>query len=304
MQPKFPPIIALVIGVIAVSFAAIFIRLSNAPAAIIAFYRMGIATLLLAPFVLLKNGKELKSLTKKQMGLSILGGFFLALHFLFWITSFAHTSVASSVIFVTTQPIFVAIAATLILKERPGFFLLCGIALACLGSLVIGAGDLVINYANFFGDLLALAGSLMAAGYFLNGRYLRQSISLGVYIFVVYGICAIFLLGYILFAGLPLGGYDSLTWFSMFMLALIPTIVGHTAFNWALKYLHASVVSISVLGEPVGATLLAWLILHEQPQIFTVIGGGLILGGIFITTVRPGSLDDSLEEKSFMEAEV
>ncbi|AZR74857.1 hypothetical protein BBF96_07315 [Anoxybacter fermentans] len=301
MRPKIPPYIALVIGVAAVSFAAIFIKLASAPPAVVAFYRMGVATLILAPFTIAKRGKEFRTLTKRQIFLLVLGGLLLSLHFIFWISSFAHTSVASSVIFVTTQPIFVAVAAALILKEKPGLFLLSGIALACVGSLVIGAGDLSLSVTNLYGDLMALGGSIMAAGYFLVGRHLRKSLSLGVYILSVYGFCSLFLLLYILINQIHLLGYDSLTWFSMVMLALVPTIIGHTSLNWALKYLHASVVSASILGEPVGATLLAWLILHEKPQVFTLIGGILILGGICLTSLKLEKFDDSLEEKSYLE---
>ena len=284
-EPRFPPYVILFMGIIAVSFAAIFIRLSTAPAAVVAFYRMGIATVLLAPYVLGKLRGEFRQLERSQILLAILGGFFLAFHFLFWISSFAHTSVASSVVFVTTQPIFVGLLAAVFLKERPGFFLLLGIGFACIGSLVIGAGDLSMGANTLYGDLLALMGSIMAAGYFLIGRHLRQKLSLGVYVFTVYGICAVFLLGYILVRQIPLTGYNSMTWFSMFMLALVPTIIGHTSFNWALKYLHASVVSASILGEPVGATLLAWLILSEKPPVFTLIGGVFILSGIYLTTI-------------------
>ncbi len=303
MQPKLPPYIMLIIGVSAVSFAAIFIRLAEAPAAIIAFYRMGIATVLLAPFILIRYQKEFRALEKSQIWFGILGGLLLAVHFLFWITSFSHTSVASSVVFVTTQPIFVALAAAIFLKERPGLFLLGGITLACIGSLIIGAGDFSLGSTNLFGDLLALGGSIMAAGYFLIGRHLRKNLSLGVYIFLVYGICSVFLLIYILVNGIPLLGYDQSTWFYMFMLALVPTIIGHTSFNWALKYLHASAVSVSILGEPVGATLLAWLILQEKPPIFTLIGGIPILGGIYLATIKKDKFDDSLEEKNFVETD-
>lgn len=285
-RPKVPPFAVLILGVVAVSFAAIFIRLSTASPAIVAFYRMGMATVMLAPYVFLKSRHEFREVRRSQWLFLILGGFFLALHFLFWISSFQHTSVASSVVFVTTQPIFVALAAAVFLKEKPGFFLLCGVGLACFGSLVIGAGDLSLSANTLYGDLLALMGSIMAAGYFLIGRHLRQNLSLGLYVFTVYGICSIFLFLYILITHAPLGGYNALTWFSMFMLALLPTIIGHTSFNWALKYLHASVVSASVLGEPVGATLLAWLILSEKPPIFTLVGGVFILSGIYLTTVR------------------
>lgn len=299
MRPKVSPYLILFIGVSAVSFAAIFIRLADAPAGVIAFYRMSIATVILAPFVLSKKIQEIKTLKGKEISLIVLSGFFLALHFLFWISSFEHTSVVSSVVFVTTQPIFVALAAALILKERPGFMLLCGIGLASIGSLVIGAGDLSLGSTNFLGDLMALAGSIMAAGYLLIGRHLRQKMSLGVYILLVYGTCSGFLLIYLLINQLPLLGYSSVSWISMLMLALIPTIIGHSSFNWALKYLQASVVSASSLGEPVMSTLLAWIILQEKPPIYAVLGGILILGGIYLTGLKSEKFDDTLEVKNY-----
>lgn len=301
MKAKYPPYLVLLIGVIAVSCSAVLIKLTDAPAAAIAFYRMSMATVFLAPFVLLRSWQELRTLTKRQILWAILGGFLLAAHFLFWITSFSYTSVASSVVFVSTQPIFVVLAAAIFLKERPVLALLCGITLACIGSLIIGVGDLSLGRTHLYGDFLALGGSIMAAGYFLVGRHLRKKLSLGVYVFLVYGISAVFLFIYNLIVQTPLLGYNQTSWFYLVLLALLPTIIGHTSFNWALKYLHASAVSVSVLGEPVGATLLAWLILEEKPPVFTLIGGAFILSGIYLTTLKDDRWDSSIETKGLQE---
>lgn len=282
------PYTALFVGIISVSFAAIFIRLATAPAAVMAFYRMGIATAVLLPIVLRHERHLFRGVPRRHIGWMVLGGFFLACHFLLWITSFEYTSVASSVFFVTTQPIFVAIASVFLFNERSSVFLITGIGLAAVGSMVIGAGDLqALGSTNLVGNALAFGGSIMAASYFLVGRHVRQTVSLGIYIVMVYGISAGFLLLFILFNRLSLGGFDGQTWISMVLLAIVPTVIGHTCFNWALKYLPAPIVSAAILGEPVGATVLAFLILQEAPPWYTLLGGLLILSGIYVSSRQP-----------------
>ncbi len=279
------PYAALFLGIIAVSFAAIFIRLAEAPPAVVAFYRMGLATVALLPIVWWQERHLFRAVPRRHLGWMLLGGFFLALHFMLWISSFSFTSVASSVFFVTTQPIFVAIASIFLFQERFSMHLAIGIALAAAGSITIGAGDLqALGSTNMYGNLLAFGGALMAASYLLVGRHVRQTISLGIYIVAVYGFSALFLLGFVLLAGHPLTGYTGATWLNMVLLAVVPTVIGHTCFNWTLKYLPAPIVSVAILGEPVGATLLAYLILQEAPAWYTLVGGALILWGIYVTT--------------------
>ena len=279
------PYAVLILGIASVSFAAIFIRLAEAPAAVIAFYRMGFATAALLPIVWWQERHLFRSIPRSHLGWMALGGLFLALHFMLWISSFSLTSVASSVFFVTTQPIFVATASIFLFKEKASVYLFIGIALAGVGSLIIGAGDLqALGSGNLTGNLLALAGSVMAASYFLVGRHVRQTVSLGLYIVGVYGVSAFVLLLFILFAGHPLVGYSGQTWWSMVLLAVIPTLIGHTCFNWALKYVPAPIVSTAILGEPVGATVLAYFILQEAPRWYTILGGALILLGIYASS--------------------
>ncbi len=279
------PYAVLLLGVLSVSFAAIFIRLADAPPAVVAFYRMGLATVVLLPIVYWQERHLLRAVPRAHLGWMVLGGFFLALHFMLWITSFSFTSVASSVFFVTTQPIFVAVASVYLFRERSSIHLAFGIALAGLGSLVIGAGDFQsLGSTNLAGNLLALGGSLMAACYFLVGRHVRQTVSLGIYIVAVYGVSALFLLLFIVIGGHSLVGYTGGTWLSMVLLAIVPTVIGHTSFNWTLRYLPAPIVSVAILGEPVGATVLAYAILREAPAWYTLLGGALILFGIYVTS--------------------
>lgn len=280
---SFPLYLSLIVGVISVSFAAIFIRLAQADAWVIAFYRMGFAALFLLPFgVYYRPAKVRKS---QWFGL-LLGGVFLALHFLFWISSFEYTSVANSVFIVTTQPIFVAVFGYLFLKERLHTFLIWGILSASLGSIIIGLGEFSV-LGSSLGNFLALLGAIMAAGYLLVGRSLRQSLPLSFYAATVYGISALILLVYNLVVKAPLVGYTPSTWLYFLLLAIVPTVIGHTCFNWALKYVPAPLVAISILGEPVGATILAYLLLSEPPSLPTMIGGAFIMLGIFLSSRHP-----------------
>lgn len=276
-------------GVLAVSFAAIFIRWADASASVVAFYRMGLATLLWLPWVWVRHRREFQALTPLQWRWLIVGGACLALHFLLWIHSMDYTSVASSVFFVTTQPIFVAAAAIWLLGEQVTRRLATGIVLSFLGAVIMGVGDFSLGADNLYGNLLALGGAVMAAGYLLVGRYLRQTLSLRVYAGCVYGISAAILLCFVVVTRQPLTGFSQSTWANLFLLALVPTLIGHTSFNWALKYLPPAVVSVAILGEPIGATLLAYWLLSEQPGLPTIGGGLLILSGIYLAVTRKRS---------------
>lgn len=268
------------IGIIAVSTASIFIKLCDAPALIIAAYRMVFASLMLIPYAFYKKtGRGWKG---KEMGWLPLSGVFLSLHFAFWIASLKYTSVASSVVLVTTHPIFVGIGAWFFLKERLGLNLISGIVLAVLGSGLIGYGDMAISREALMGDGLALLGAITASGYFLVGRKMRRSQDLLSYIFPVYSTAGLVLIILSLVFHKPFFGYSASTYLFLFLLALVPQLIGHTTFNWALKYLPASMVTITILGEPVGSTILAYFFLGEGFTTWKVTGGILILAGILI----------------------
>ena len=268
------------IGILAVSTASIFIKLCDAPALIIATYRMVFASLILLPYALYKRTG--KPWGRKEIGWLLLSGFFLSLHFAFWIASLKYTSVASSVVLVTTHPIFVGIGARLFLKERMGFYLIFGIILSVLGTALISYGDMSLSEKALMGDGLALLGALTASGYFLVGRKMRKSQDLFSYILPVYSTAALALIVFSLAFQESFFGYSPSTYFYLILLALVPQLIGHTTFNWALKYLPASMVAITILGEPVGSTILAYLILGEGLTPFKMIGGILILAGILI----------------------
>jgi len=277
-------LLILPVGIIAVSTASIFIKLCDAPALIIATYRMVFASLMLMPYAFYK--KTGRGWGRSDLGWLILSGVFLSLHFTFWIASLKYTSVASSVVLVTTHPIFVGLGASFLLKERLGMNLVLGIALSVLGSGLISYGDMTLSEEALMGDGLALLGALAASGYFLVGRKMRKSQDLLSYIFPVYSTAALVLILLSFLFQEKFLGYSATNYLYLFLLALIPQLIGHTTFNWALKYLPASMVSITILGEPVGSTILAYFILSEGLTPSKVIGGILIFAGILIALRR------------------
>ena len=268
------------IGIIAISTASIFIKLCDAPALTIAAYRLTLASLLLLPFAGYK--KIWQSWTGSELRWLILSGIFLALHFAFWIASLKFTSVASSVVLVSTNPLFVGLGAWLFFKEPLGWNLIWGITLSFLGSGLISFGDVALSKEALMGDGLALLGAITASGYLLVGRKMRKGQDLLSYIFPVYSAGAIVLIAISLAFQKPFFGYPSSTYLYLFLLALVPQLIGHTTLNWALKYLPASMVAIAILGEPVGSTILAFFILEEGLTPLKVIGGIFIFAGILI----------------------
>jgi drug/metabolite transporter (DMT)-like permease len=278
-------IFLLLIGISAVSTASIFIKLCDAPSLIIAAYRMIFASLLLTPFVAFQK-RRLGMGTIRLRGYLLLSGFFLGLHFAFWIGSLKYTSVASSVVLVSTNPIFVGIGGWLFLRERLNLNLIFGILFTVLGSVFISLGDTAISKEALLGDGLALLGAVSVSGYLLIGSRMRRDHDLLSYIFPVYSTAALLLVFLSLLFQKPFGGYSSSTYVFMFLIALIPQLIGHTTFNWALKYLPASMVAIAILGEPIGSTILAYFILNEGLTLWKMIGGVLIFAGIVIALRR------------------
>lgn len=267
-------------GVAAISTSAVLIRLAQAEPAAIAFYRLVFATLMLAPWAL-RQSKQVK-IIKEDLVTALAGGAFLALHFLFWMTSLEQTSVASSVVLVTTQPLWVFLLSVYFLKEKPTRAMWVGLALALAGSVVVVFTQADGGQSRLFGNLLAVAGAIMMACYFLVGRRLRRRLPLALYSALVYGSSSLLLALFILARGTAISGYQPLTWLIFLSLAFIPTILGHNSLNWALKYLPATMVSVVILGEPLGASILAALVLKEIPAALEVLGSFLTLGGIFL----------------------
>lgn len=277
-----PPrsVFLLAVGVVAVGFAAIFIRLADAPSLSIAFYRNAIAAAILLPAAIVRHPGEIRGLSRRQLGVTLLSGAFLALHFGTWISSLALTTVAASVVLVTSAPVFTAAAGRVLFGDRVGRGVMTGILLALAGTAVISGGDLSLSGRAALGDLLALAGAVAGAGYFLAGRQLRPDVSLLTYVGLVYATCAALLLAATLVSGARLGGFDARTWWMLILLALVPQILGHTTFNYLLADLEATPVAVAIMGEPVVSALLALAFFDEVPPWTAVAGGLLILAGI------------------------
>ncbi|MBC7081968.1 MAG: DMT family transporter [Firmicutes bacterium] len=284
-RPFVSPWVAIGLGVVAVSSASIFVRLSSAPPLVIATWRMGLATLMLAPFALVGGRREMLAMGRRDLALSLLAGGFLAVHFGAWMTSLSHTSVASSVVLVSMHPLFVMLASRLFFGESAAGGAVAGAVIAVVGSAIIGLGDSAAGGSAFFGDLLAVLSALMFAAYVLVGRGVRQRLSVAPYAFVVYGMCSLVLVLTCLAGGVRIYPYATREYVLFLALAAVPTILGHTVFNWALRYVSASVISVSVLGEPVGATVLAMALLKETPPATAVTGGILVIMGISLFTV-------------------
>lgn len=278
--------LVLFVGIVAVSFASIFIRLAEAPPLIIAAYRLGLASLVIGPVALIRSGQELRALSRRDLLYLVIAGVFLALHFGLWIASLSHTTVASSVILVTMSPLFVGLLSHLLGMDRITKGILGGILLSLLGSVAIGYGDFALGGGALWGDILALGGAVMVTGYLLVGRRLRQRLSLLPYVSLTYSAAAAVTLLLCLLTRQRFTGYSSTTYLMFILLALLPQVIGHSAFNWALGYLSAPFVSVTILGEPVGATILAYLILKEVPTVLKIAGGAMILLGIYLASRR------------------
>jgi drug/metabolite transporter (DMT)-like permease len=280
----------LLAGILSISFAAIFIRFcDDVPSIMIAAWRLTAASVILLVFFRLR-GHTFKKVTREDFTLSCFGGLFLALHFILWITSLKYTSVASSVVLVTTNPIFVGIFSYLILKEKQHIELIIGIILCLIGSTLIAAGDsgfeqlVIVNSEALLGDILALAGAIMASGYLLVGSRVRERLDILTYITIVYTVAAFILIILSLVLNIPFTGYRHSSYLYMVLLAILPQLVGHTAFNWALKHVKASMVAITILGEPIGATILAYLFFNESVSRYQLIGVVAIFAAILISS--------------------
>ena len=305
---------AIVFAILAVSTASIFIRFAQreAPSLVIAALRLTFASLILAPIAITRHRDELRKLTRRDLLLGLLSGVFLAVHFATWISSLEYTSIASSVVLVSTGPLWVALLSPIYLKEPLTRPVLIGMLFALLGGTIIGLSDSCeltlrlrlsggslrpgtiscpplsefVQGKAFLGNFLALAGAWAVAGYLMIGRRLRGGMSLIPYIFVVYGIAAIVLLGIMFAAGQSPIGFSPMTYIWILLLALVPQLIGHSTYNWALRYLPAALVSITTLGEPIGSAVLAYFILSEAPTLLTIFGGILILAGIYISSIN------------------
>ena len=276
-------------AVLALSFSSIFVtqlERSEVPALVIAFYRMAIATAILLPAAVVVKRAEIATLVRRDLGLLALGGLCLAVHFAAWITSLRYVSIATSIVLVNSHPLFVVIASYFFLDERPARRGLVGTAVGLVGMAIMSYDALINVQLALKGDALALLGALAVVGYFIVGRKARTRMSLLGYVTPLYAACSIFLLAVVLIKGDRLAPYSASDWVFLVALAIVPTIIGHTVFNWALKHVRPTAISLAFLGEPVIASLLALIIFAQRPPPTTLIGGALVLVGVYLATSR------------------
>jgi len=289
------------VGVVAVSTSAILIRWSGAPSVVKAFYRVLFTTAAIAPFAL-RNRGGFRRVSRRDLGVAVVSGIALAVHFASFFESLEWTTVATSVTLITTQPVFVGVGAAVLLDERFSAGMAVGILVAMVGASVMSLGPLVVDAsssggvgsavsaafagstARLYGNALALGGAGVGAVYTLAGRSLRQRLPLFVYTFIVYAVCAAALGALAAGTATPLAGYARREWVLFAVMALVPGVAGHTVINWALRYVRSTVVSVSLLAEPVASTVLALVLLDEVPGAVAVFGAAVALVGIAITT--------------------
>lgn len=277
----------LVVGVLAVSTSSILVRVAEAPSLALSFWRCALGAAALAPFAV--RARRRAAPLDRQQRVQLLGsGVFLAVHFALFISALSFTTVASAVVLVNASPLFVGIGAAVFLAEPPSRRTWAGIALAMLGAVGIGAGDLASGAGDalggraLLGDGLAVGGAAAVAGYLLIGRAARKRLPLSMYAAVVYGVAAVVLLVTCLVAGAPLGGYDTTTWLAIAGLVVGPQLLGHTVFNGLLSRVGASVVAVAALAEPLAATVLAWLLLDELPAAAFWAAAPFVLAGVWL----------------------
>lgn len=281
---KGKSILVILVGMVSVGFASIFIRLCDAPPIVIAMYRMTISAILVAPVFFITERNKIKyDEIKKDIIPFIFLGSLLAVHFILWITSLSYTTVLSSTVLVTTNPIFVAIFSLILFKERTKKGTVIGIIAAFIGSVFIALSAKNEGVGSNFGNLLALSGAVAVSFYLIFAKRLRKRFDLITYIFFVYSFAAIILIIVSVVTRQNFFNYSYKTYVYFFLLALIPQITGHTAYNWALKYFSASFIAVTILGEPIFATFFAFIILKEVPTLIELVGGALILTGIYFS---------------------
>lgn len=294
-EPAIPPMAALVVAVLAISWAGPLVRFATAPALVVSAWRLTISVLFICAVLLVRRAPP-PTLARRDWLLASAAGIFLAAHFWSWIASISLTTVSSSVVLVSAQPVFVALLSGAFLGEAATRRQWLGIAVAVIGAGIIAWGDFALGRDAILGDLLAISGAVFVSIYYVIGRRLRSWIELWWYIAIVYGIAAlVLLLAVVLSPGAALFGYPRQDWLVFVALAAGPMMLGHTGVNYALRYVRAYVANLVALAEPIGATVIAWLLpaIAEVPGPQTVIGGALILGGIALTVFDGHSQQNS-----------
>jgi drug/metabolite transporter (DMT)-like permease len=273
--------LALIFGIFAISTGAVFARLSDAPSLATAAYRLTIASLILAPFAFVYRRHEIARLNRKDLIYTFSAGAFLAVHFGAWISSLSYTSVASSVTLVNTIPIWVGLAAFLMGEKLSGLTWMA-LILSVIGGFFVGYGDFSTDPRALWGDCLAIIGGMAVSGYVILGRRVRQKLSLLAYVSLCYGTAAIFLCITCQLLGVKMSGFSQYTWLIFLGMAIVPQLLGHSCYNWALGYASAEFIAVALLGEPIGSSILAFFMFDELPKPIMFLGFAFIMSAIVI----------------------
>jgi len=282
------PWLTLSLAVLFVSFGAILVRLAAAPPLAVSFYRVAIASLLLLPFAARDAQRSWPGLDRRRRLLLLASGLALALHFATWIASLSYTTVASSVLLVNTAPLFALVLSRLFLGEHAPGVVKAALPVAFAGAALIALGDWTGSPGSLLGNALAVAGAVTVAAYQVIGRGLRAALPLNAYVLGVWATAAVALAAMAFAFEVPLAGYDRRTWLLFAALAVVPTIGGHGLVNKSLRSLPAPTVGLFLLGEPVLASLFAWLLFRETPGPWTLAGGAIVLAALGLVLARRG----------------
>ena len=275
------PWVLLAVGVLGASVSAIFIVYArDAEPLAISFWRCAAGAAVLLPFA----GAGLRRLEARQLWLPAVAGVFLAAHFATWITSLELTTVAASVLLVTSSPAFVALIAWWLLKERLHRVGWVGIVLTVVGAGLVVGGDL--SGSEFTGNMLAVAGAVTVGGYMLAGQVSRRELGIFEYSVITYAVAGLVLLPIVVATDSELVGYDGGTWWALFGLLVGPQLLGHTVLNFVLKDFGATTIAVAVMAEPLIAAILAYLLFGEVPTVLIYPGAAAILLGIYLVSAR------------------
>lgn len=283
-QSKLSVKLILFLGVVSGSMSSIFFKYMTAPSSVTATYRLGWTVLLLTPVVLSKYRKELFSLKMRELGWCALAGVFFAFHLYVWFESLLHTSISSSTVLVSTEVVFAAFGYLVFFGKRIKRVEIAAIAIAFAGSVIIAMADNGGGGGALWGDILALLAAALSAFYTLIGTRQREHISTTVYTYVLYWASFVTLLILDMVTGTPLFGYQPVDWGMSLCLAVFCTLLGHSIFSWSLKYLTPTFVSTAKLAGPVSAAIAALILFGEIPGALQLVGGAVVLGGVYLYT--------------------
>jgi len=293
----------IILGTVGVSFSAIFVRSSSAPSMVLVFYRVLFATLMLLPFIIIYFRKEILGLNIKSILLPVISGVFLGLHFTMYFESLSYTSIASSLILVDTEVFFVAAAMIVLMKEKISSKAWIGIIATFLGSVIVAVADIGSGSNMLLGDLMAFSGAAFMAVYTLLGKQCRKVMSTTVYTFLVYSSASITLVILTLIKGISLTGYENKNYYIAFGLAALCTLCGHSIYSWGLKYEKASFISTAKLLEPIFASVLGLIIFIEIPSGLVVLGGAIVIGGVYYYSRNSESTKPANMQKKISKSE-